>query len=738
MQQIGKDFKISATHACGYYRFSSDDDNTRVILWGYPNYNIVTGSKGEPRYIGDVVFCIDGSPTVVRGPVPPISSQILSLSPNETNDTQTLSCPSGETTIIKLGGFSYSTKSFQSFHENSETDSFDIKQVFQFGENVYVRTNLGVHILTEGRDCTTVTIRYIPIQSTCMAFREDYLFIFQKYSVSKYALNGDLVEVFNKVTPLYKFDEFFSVLLINTVFIVATSNGDLCSIDKNMNIKSIVHPELCHRPFVYCNTLYTTGIHSHKIRLFQSAEFIASEQAKSRCVEAMSCDYANQNLTISCNSTPNSDADDVIFDAAAPPRGIPQVNKRGDTCASVDDIDCDIDDGCDGLNDLNDKSRVVGTWLHLNDQTITLQECVDLDKLKIIIDNFKDPNIQTSIANFKTRHTNTNGNYISNALCGYYDLNSSSQTALKSLYKYLSENNGAEIVTQSPSNIALLQVAYRQKGLWILGGSGGCGYGDYGRYGWSGMRTDAGKSRAPGRYFSTSVLSFQNMSKPLRQTLCSSIYWDVDMVNAFPTILSQYCKTQHIQCTVVDQYVANRDEIIKKSGMTKDVFKSHFFSVLTQSTTKTSGVSDPFARKFFADLSNEINWVALHFARQHPTQIGFFCKHKSLSLDDSHRYIMIGVLCSIENEIMWHAFQFLKEQGYHPDVLCFDGFMVRQQGEVTALDRTLLELSAFIRRKTAYDVCFIVKPMTEAIDLSKLVETPSSQWKPQVASGNPK
>ena len=684
MQQIGKDFEISAPNACSYYRFSSDDENTRVILWGYPNYDVVTGSKGEPRYIGDVVFCIDGSPTVVCGTVP-------ESSPDKTNGTQTQSCSSGENSIIKLGGFSYSTKSFQSFHEKSVVDSFDIKQVIQFGANVYVRTNLGVHILTEGRDCTTVSIRYIPIQSTCMALRGDYLYIFQKYAVSQYTLNGVHVKIFDRLTPFYKFDEFCSVLLVNTVFIVTTSNGDLCSIDQDMNIKSIVHPDICHRPFIHCNTLYTIGLYSHKIRLFQSAEYVASEQSKLK--------YESLGGNIIMDYTHESVATEKTT---------------------------------------RDAASVVNSWLHMNGETIMLQECVDLDKLKIIVDNFEDPIIQTSLAKFKTRHKYNKGDYISQAICGYYDQNTSSQVVLRSLYDYLSSNTdenrtslnpSSSSLSQTPSsssslNTAFLQVSYRQKGLWILGGSGG--YGEYGRGG--NVETDAKTTRG-GRYFSTSIASFQNMSKPLRQTLCKSIYWDVDMVNAFPTIFSQYCHAHNISCPVVNQYVANRDEIIGNSGLSKDAFKSFFFAVMTHSKTISKVKFNanphyispsPSALQFFQDLSAEIDWIGLHFARLNSPKNGSSGKHKNLSLDDSFRYIIIEVLCSIENEIMWHAFQFLKEQGYHADVMCFDGFMVRQQGDVASLERTLVNLSAFIRQKTAYHVNFVVKPMTDAIDLSKL------------------
>ena len=783
MQQIGKDFDLSANHICDYYRFSTDDENTRVILWGYPDFDLVTGVEGEPRYIGDVVFCIDGSPTVIRGPTP--ASSVIhrnSLPESDFDKTHSLSYSSSNLT---LSGFSYSTKAFHLLHETSQSDSFDIKQILKLDETYYVRTNIGVHILTEerNRDNTVkMTIRYIPIESKYLAFRDKYLYIFQKYSVSKYTLAGDCIETYDKVTPFHKFDEFKKVMLMNTVFIVFTSSGDVCSIDKDMNITSLVGPEVTNwQPFIHGNILYTIGCCSHKLRLFQSTQFIKSESAKLRCLEALTS-KSNGQMTIQCTSSSDNvgtcdergtaDVGGIPLDSVG---GIPLDSVGGIPLADVNSHDCGDDgravnpsrvgravdntiDGCgatvqtlpnaragdDGChvcpsetlkssessvcictsesNDVvDDYSEPVGTWLHLNGGKITLQECVDLEKLKMIIDNFKDPYIQTSVAKFKPYHKYNNGDYISKAICGYYGQSSTSEAALRSLYKYLIETSDKN--DSCGTSIGRLQVSYRQKGLWILGGPGG-----YGEYGHGNTLATGAKFTLAGRYFSTSITSLQNMSKPIRQTICGDIYWDVDMVNAFPTILSQYCKIHGIPCPILDHYVANREEIIRSSGLSRDVFKSRFFTVMTQSgidqklpffTSVTQG-GTTLKIQFFPCLSAEISTIGLRFLALNPPRTGSSNIHKNLSLDDINRYIMMEVLCSIENEIMWNAFQFLQGQGYHPEVLCFDGLMVRKQGELSTLNRTLVDLSEFIRQKTKYNVEFVVKPMTDALDLSKI------------------
>ena len=53
-----------------------------------------------------------------------------------------------------------------------------------------------------------------------------------------------------------------------------------------------------------------------------------------------------------------------------------------------------------------------------------------------------------------------------------------------------------------------------------------------------------------GRYFAEGALSLQSFKKQIRHTLARDYYVDVDMVNAHPTILMQYCKRHSISCPI--------------------------------------------------------------------------------------------------------------------------------------------------------------------------------------------
>ena len=78
------------------------------------------------------------------------------------------------------------------------------------------------------------------------------------------------------------------------------------------------------------------------------------------------------------------------------------------------------------------------------------------------------------------------------------------------------------------------------------------------------------------------------------------------------------------------------------------------------------------------------------------------------------------LLCSIENTILYHTFDFLTKLDYSPDVLCFDGIMVRKKGELSHLEIELKNLSDYIKVNTTYQMKFLIKPMNKGFDLSKV------------------
>jgi hypothetical protein len=115
-------------------------------------------------------------------------------------------------------------------------------------------------------------------------------------------------------------------------------------------------------------------------------------------------------------------------------------------------------------------------------------------------------------------------------------------------------------------------------------------------------------SLAKGRLFATSV-SLQNLPRELRGALATGKYYDIDMVNAHPVILAQYCKKNSIDCKCLDKYVKNRDIILEQISLTtkntnKEKIKKTFLSAL-------NGGEQELDNKYFIEFKKELKLIHL-------------------------------------------------------------------------------------------------------------------------------
>ena len=334
-------------------------------------------------------------------------------------------------------------------------------------------------------------------------------------------------------------------------------------------------------------------------------------------------------------------------------------------------------------------------WTIADNQTIVLTEQFCSSKLDMIMDNWNDDYIQTTLR--QSSRCDKTG-----------DDREESIKQLQTMYnKYRKQAN----------KDGTISVTYRQRG------------------------SEARKGGLMGRYFAKGSQSLQNMKRTIRHTICSEIYWDVDMVNAHPTILSQYCRKNGIKCPILDSYVADRREIIEQSGIPTDVFKQEFLAILNgRQFTKHYRI--PTTDEFFIRWNTEATAILSQVVKLNPTVKPSKRDH------NENGSVTNRVICSIENEILFYSFNYLLKQGYSPEVLCFDGLMVRQRGvasgqtaqrgangEMQMLNITLANMSDEIAKVPGgYQVQFIVKPMTDGLDLSKVKQCKTSASKSDALS----
>ena len=214
--------------------------------------------------------------------------------------------------------------------------------------------------------------------------------------------------------------------------------------------------------------------------------------------------------------------------------------------------------------------------------------------------------------------------------------------------------------------------------------------------------------------------SLSSMPREIRNCLAHEKYYDIDMKNAHPTLLSPYCKKNYIRCDILDKYVANRDEILNKicqdSGVDKDEAKQTFLSLLNGG--KGGGWQIPkYKGTFIYHFKEEIKGIHEAVCRINIEELKKVSRRKEFNKEGS---MMNIVLCKLEHLVLMNAVMFMTEKGYNVDALVFDGFMVRKIKELTPA--VLEELQKYIKEKTDYDIVFVEKTMENSIDLKKFAD----------------
>ena len=217
--------------------------------------------------------------------------------------------------------------------------------------------------------------------------------------------------------------------------------------------------------------------------------------------------------------------------------------------------------------------------------------------------------------------------------------------------------------------------------------------------------------RTMGRLFAQSA-SLQNLPREFRGAIGCN-YHDIDMENAHPSILLQYCKKNDIKCDNLEYYVDNRDKVVEKImndyQMNKGDVKQLFLSVMNGG--KRDGITDPFFTKFKTECERIHTFITSLNPKLHKD----VCKRKEFNINGSLTNI---ILCTLENEILLYAVQYLMSKGYKVDVLVFDGCMIRKEEDKEITDKLLNGLNVYVLEKTGYDIKFIEKELDTSIDLS--------------------
>ena len=214
-----------------------------------------------------------------------------------------------------------------------------------------------------------------------------------------------------------------------------------------------------------------------------------------------------------------------------------------------------------------------------------------------------------------------------------------------------------------------------------------------------------------GRFFATNG-SLQGMCRPIRSAISDGLYFDIDICNAHPVLLEQFCKKNRIECECLSYYNANRIKVLESISPNREEAKTVILKIINGGTIETY---DTFIEDFFREMelvrTRVVEKVGGIYASSNPSNpMGSITNH---------------LMCYLENMVLKALVEVLADQfEIHPSVLVFDGFMIRKRFVKHDMDVILRKLESGANSKVGYKVSLVCKPMPIDPELLKYTVRP--------------
>lgn len=213
-----------------------------------------------------------------------------------------------------------------------------------------------------------------------------------------------------------------------------------------------------------------------------------------------------------------------------------------------------------------------------------------------------------------------------------------------------------------------------------------------------------------GRLIAEKGESLQCFPHDIRAALAERYYWDIDVVNAQPTLILQYCEKAGLECMALRRYVECReavlDEMVRNLGIERWEAKKRVVSLyfggssegLTPFLTRDL---QPEARRIVENVW-KTNYDTLKWLKKEPNHMGRG---------------MAYIFQTEERKVLLAIDRALTKRGRSMDVLIHDGGLVRKKdGETEFPSRILKEVEADVKAETGYTIRLALKPLETTIE----------------------
>jgi hypothetical protein len=254
------------------------------------------------------------------------------------------------------------------------------------------------------------------------------------------------------------------------------------------------------------------------------------------------------------------------------------------------------------------------------------------------------------------------------------------------------------------------------------------------RYDYAAVHRKAKKGRVYAPF--TPYKALQGMWNKVRNLIAGEYYWDLDMVNAQPTLMRQIAAGKGWSSPLLNQYCAGRDAILADTqahyGVDRDTAKELYIRLLYGGGEKNwrldYKIADSVAIFPFADaLSTEMATLGRLIVLDYPAIMKQAVKSLRAKGKEESDYNVRNSTVSLlmqdeENRCLQAAKGYLSTQGRPMTCEIFDGgHIAKLLGESECPAALLAGIMEAVKVATGYDTIWISKPMVSDLDVSEVV-----------------
>lgn len=219
-----------------------------------------------------------------------------------------------------------------------------------------------------------------------------------------------------------------------------------------------------------------------------------------------------------------------------------------------------------------------------------------------------------------------------------------------------------------------------------------------------------------GRLYARNGLGLQSFPKDVRAYIASSLYKDFDIVMCLPSITAFMFREKGIDETTIQKYLQNRSQILEQKNLTKE--EAHSYLCNAPITPQDS---------FFQDIHSKIYKTLVPALKiQFPDLWKRVLKLKQKDGKCPESSFFTRVVQMYEGKALLAMNEFFEQRGVRPDVLIFDGILVKLKDSDPASE-FLADLQKHVLMKAQLDLTVKVKPLQPSADFVEKVNTVLTQ-----------